>query len=56
MARVESGKAAEYNDPAKLRAFLEADDGREFFMFNLVKIATGERRTRRPARRRPVRR
>jgi hypothetical protein len=42
MARVESGKAAEYNDPAKLRAFLEADDGREFFMFNLVKIAGGE--------------
>jgi hypothetical protein len=42
MARIESGKAAEYNDPAKLRAFLEADDGREFFMFNLVKIAAGD--------------
>ena len=42
MARIEAGKSAEYNDPAILRAFLEADDGREFFMFNLVKIATGE--------------
>jgi len=29
------------NDPAALRAFLEADDGREFVMLNLVKIAPG---------------
>lgn len=42
MARVEGGPDAKYNDPATLRAFLEADDGREFFMFNLVKIATGD--------------
>ncbi|HRD27935.1 MAG TPA: hypothetical protein PLO65_06515 [Caulobacter sp.] len=42
MARVEAGPGAAHNDPAIVRAFLEADDGREFFMFNLVKIATGE--------------
>jgi hypothetical protein len=42
MAKVESGPSAQHNDPAILRAFLEADDGREFFMFNLVKVATGE--------------
>lgn len=42
MARVEAGPSAQHNDPVILRAFLEADDGREFFMFNLVKIATGE--------------
>lgn len=29
------------NDPAELRAFLEADDGREFVMLNLVRIAPG---------------
>jgi hypothetical protein len=29
------------NDPAVIRAFLEADDGREFVMLNLVRIAPG---------------
>lgn len=29
------------NDPALLRAFLEADDGKEFVMLNLVKIEEG---------------
>ncbi|MBA4160804.1 MAG: hypothetical protein C0515_01705 [Novosphingobium sp.] len=29
------------NDPAVLRAFLEADDGKEFVMLNLVKIEDG---------------
>jgi hypothetical protein len=29
------------NDPAVIRAFLEADDGREFIMLNLVHIAPG---------------
>ena len=29
------------NDPAVLRAFLEADDGKEFVMLNLVKIEEG---------------
>ncbi len=42
MAKVEAGPGAEHNDPVILRRFLEADDGREFFMFNLVKIATGD--------------
>lgn len=42
MTKVESGPGARHNDPAIVRAFLEADDGREFYMFNLVKIATGE--------------
>jgi len=48
-------EANDRNDPAVLRRFLEADDGREFFMLNLVRISpddvpdpqTGERR---PAR------
>ena len=30
------------NSPAVLRAFLEADDGREFLMVNLVKVQTAE--------------
>lgn len=30
------------NDISTLRAFLEADDGREFFMLNLVRIASGK--------------
>jgi hypothetical protein len=30
------------NDPAILRAFLEADDGREFVMLNMVKVAPGQ--------------
>ena len=29
------------NDPATIRAFLEADDGREFVMLNLVKVEAG---------------
>lgn len=28
------------NDPAVVRGFLEADDGREFFMLNLVRVAS----------------
>lgn len=35
------GKFEGGNDPAVLRAFLEADDGREFVMLNLVKIEPG---------------
>ena len=30
------------NDAATMRAFLEADDGREFVMLNLVKVETGQ--------------
>jgi hypothetical protein len=37
-----SGPGAEANDPATIRAFLEADDGREFLMLNLVRIAPGD--------------
>lgn len=33
---------AEVNDLGTLRRFFEADDGREFYMLNLVKIAPGE--------------
>lgn len=35
------GKFSGGNDPAVLRAFLEADDGREFVMLNLVKVERG---------------
>ncbi len=35
------GKFGGGNDPAVLRAFLEADDGREFVMLNLIKVAPG---------------
>jgi hypothetical protein len=35
------GKYGGGNDPAVLRSFLEADDGREFVMLNLVKIEPG---------------
>jgi hypothetical protein len=42
MAEAEKGPTAGHNDMPTLRAFLEADDGREFFMFNLVKFAEGE--------------
>ena len=35
------GKYAGGNDPGGLRAFLEADDGKEFVMLNLVKIEDG---------------
>jgi hypothetical protein len=35
------GKYGGNNDPALLRSFLEADDGKEFVMLNLVKIEEG---------------
>ena len=35
------GKYGGGNDPAVLRRFLEADDGREFVMLNLVKVEQG---------------
>lgn len=35
------GKYGGGNDPAVLRAFLEADDGKEFVMLNLVKVEPG---------------
>ena len=35
------GKYGGGNDPAELRAFLEADDGKEFVMLNLVRIEPG---------------
>ncbi len=35
------GKHGGKNDPAVLRSFLEADDGKEFVMLNLVKIEPG---------------
>lgn len=35
------GKYSGGNDPAVLRAFLEADDGKEFVMLNLVRIEPG---------------
>ncbi|MFM5895068.1 MAG: hypothetical protein ACKOQM_11660 [Novosphingobium sp.] len=35
------GKLSGGNDPAVLRSFLEADDGKEFVMLNLVKIEPG---------------
>lgn len=42
MAEAARGPTAGHNDMAAVRAFLEADDGREFFMFNLVKFAEGD--------------
>jgi hypothetical protein len=36
-----SGKYSGGNDPAMLRQFLEADDGKEFVMLNLVRIEPG---------------
>lgn len=42
MAAAASRMAATGNDPASFRAFLEADDGREFVMLNLVKIEQGQ--------------
>lgn len=35
------GRFSGGNDPAVLRVFLEADDGREFVMLNLVKVEPG---------------
>ncbi len=42
MAQVSAIKMSEYSDPKDLRAFLEADDGKEFVMVNLVRVHTGE--------------
>ena len=42
MAKAEETKMGEYSDPAVVRAFLEADDGREFIMSNLVGLHTGD--------------
>ena len=42
MAQVSDIKMSEYSDPKDLRAFLEADDGKEFVMVNLVRVHTGE--------------
>lgn len=42
MTETAKGPTADHNDMSTLRAFLEADDGREFFMFNLVKFAEGD--------------
>ncbi len=42
MAQVSGIKMSEYSDPKDLRAFLEADDGKEFVMVNLVRVHTGE--------------
>lgn len=39
---MEGTPSAEVNDMAVLRQFLEKDDGREFFMLNLVKFQAGE--------------
>lgn len=36
MTKAAESKMGEYSDPAVIRAFLEADDGREFIMSNLV--------------------
>ena len=42
LAVVDGTPAGELNDVATLRAFLEADDGREFVMLNLVRLHPGE--------------
>ena len=42
MAEAARGPTAGHNDLSIVRAFLEKDDGREFFMFNLVKFAEGD--------------
>ena len=39
LARVEGTSTGEVNDVAVLRRFLEKDDGREFVMLNLVRLA-----------------
>jgi hypothetical protein len=38
LAQMERSPTAGYTDPAVVRAFLEADDGREFVMSNLVRL------------------
>lgn len=42
MTEASRTQIAEYSDPAVLRAFLEADDGREFIMSNLVRVHPGQ--------------
>jgi hypothetical protein len=42
MTQAEQAGADAVNDPAIVRAFLEADDGREFVMVNLVRVGPGE--------------
>jgi len=42
LSRAKAHGADQHNDLGTLRAFLEQDDGREFFMLNLVKIAPGD--------------
>jgi hypothetical protein len=42
MNQVSDLKMSEYSDPKDLRAFLEADDGKEFVMVNLVRVHIGE--------------
>ncbi len=42
MAEAARVKVTGHTDPAVLRAFLEADDGKEFVMSNLVRVHPGE--------------
>lgn len=42
MARLQGTPTAEHNDLAVLREFLHNDDGREFVMLNLVRVAPGQ--------------
>jgi len=42
MNQISDLKMSEYSDPKDLRAFLQADDGKEFVMVNLVRVHTGE--------------
>jgi hypothetical protein len=42
MAKSAETKMGDYSDPAVVRAFLEADDGREFIMSNLVSVHVTE--------------
>ena len=42
MERMKDTPGGAHNDLGTIRAFLEADDGREFVMVNLVKVRSGE--------------
>jgi len=42
MAEAARTRLNDYSDPAAVRAFLEADDGKEFVMSNLVRVHPGE--------------
>jgi hypothetical protein len=42
LAGMQGTPGAELNDLAVLRRFLETDDGREFLMLNLVRLAPGD--------------